>query len=390
MDDRTRAELKELYAPVEGPCVSLYLPVRRGGPGQRRICWKNLTGEARDRLEARGLERRAIKRLLAPGAALLDEAAAAPDAPDGLALFLASGFARSIRLPRPPAPLARVARSFHLAPLLGQLGENGRFLVLALSKGRVRLLEGDWAGLRKLKVPGLPADMAEALSRHDTDEPLIFHTHHAVGKGGDQTMFHGHGVGVDDAKDDLLLYFRLVDRALHPRLRTERAPLVLAAVASHWPIYRAANTYAHLLPEGVAGNPDHYGGKELHDRAWAVVAPLFEEARRRSAGLFAQRAGNGRAVADLDGAVRAAHQGLVEVLFAADGPPCWGTVDPETGAVTRHEEERPGDEDLVNFAVLHAARHGGAVHVTPPGETPGGGRVAALLRLPAANRENGR
>jgi hypothetical protein len=61
----------------------------------------------------------------------------------------------------------------------------------------------------------VPRNLAEALLTHDRDEALTFHTRPTSG-GSWGAIFEGHGVGIDDAKDDLLRYFQKIDRALHP------------------------------------------------------------------------------------------------------------------------------------------------------------------------------
>jgi hypothetical protein len=192
-------------------------------------------------------------------------------------------------------------------------------------------------------------------------------------------------VGIDDVKDDLLRYFQQVDRGLHDVLRTERDPLVLASVEYLWPIYRQANTYPHLLEQGIAGSPDRLTDPELHARAWALVQPHFQQAQRKAAALYDQLAGTGRTAKDLAEVVRAASEGRIEVLFVAWGQERWGTFTASTG-VTVHEEAEPGDEDLLNLAAVHTLRHDGTVYVVPPEEVPGGGLLAGIYWLPQAQR----
>jgi len=55
--------------------------------------------------------------------------------------------------------------------------------------------------------------------------------------------------------EPIIEYLRTLDAALHEMLREESAPFVLAGVEYLWPLYRAANTYPHLIEGGVAGKP---------------------------------------------------------------------------------------------------------------------------------------
>jgi hypothetical protein len=224
------------------------------------------------------------------------------------------------------------------------------------------------------------------LQFHDRDEPLTFHARPAGGTGSWGAIFHGQGVGIDDAKDDLLRYFRQIDRSLHELLREGRAPLVLAAVEYLWPIYHKASTYPHLLERGVAGNPDSLSATELHDQAWVVVQPHFRKAQEGAAALYARLAGTGHTSNDLEETVQAAHQGRVEILFVASDTERWGTVDAAEGRICLHAQAEPGDEDLLNLTALHTLAHGGTVYVVPPSDVPGGGVAACVFWLPLAKR----
>ena len=109
---------------------------------------------------------------------------------------------------------------------------------------------------REVALPQVPKSLAEALQFDDPEQQLQFHTGAPRGDGRQTAVFHGQGGAKENAKDDILEYFRQIDQGLHPVLRDERAPLVLAGVDYLHPIYRQANTYPHLLDQGLTGNCD--------------------------------------------------------------------------------------------------------------------------------------
>ena len=288
----TKGDLQTLLT-VKSPCVSLYLSTHRGGSERDSVLWKNLLGEAQERLMARGLRRPEAAALLGPARKLLEDRVFWGGVSDGLAFFLVEGFTAAFRLPLPFPPLAAVADRAHVLPLLPLFSGDGRFYLLALSQNRVALLQGTHFGVHGIDVKGLPRSLEEAMRFHDADEPLLFHTHPALGLGRWGAVFHGHGVGVDDVKDDLLRYFQQINRGLHELLREERAPLVLASVEYLWPLYRKANSYPLLLESGVAGNPDRLSPRELHHRAWPLVEPVFQGAPPEGGGAVRAGGGNG-------------------------------------------------------------------------------------------------
>jgi hypothetical protein len=386
MDVITRDELKTLLVKARFPAVSFYLPTHRGGAEADPIGWRNLLGQADKQLVERGLAAAQARELLGPARYLLDDAAFWKTQSDGLAFFVCPGVVGAFRLPMTFASQALVGERFHIKPLLPLLASDGRFYVLAVSQNHVRLYQGTAHSLHEVDLKGVPTSLAQALQFHDRDEPLMFHGRPTSG-GTWGAIFHGQGVGIDDHKDDLLRYFQAVDRGLHALLREERAPLVLASVEYLWPIYRRANTYAHLVEKGVPGTPDRLSAQQLHEQAWAVVRPVVEQSRRQAAALFAQLAGTGRTSAELDEVVRSAYWGQVEILFVAVGKEVWGTVSPASGQVTVHAKPEPSDEDLLNLAAVHVLMHGGTVHAVRPDEVPGRGLAAAVFWLPLARKQ---
>lgn len=385
MDLFTQTELKKLLTERETPCVSLFMPTHRGGKEQDPIRFRVHLEEAEKRLVATGLRAPEARKMLEPARQLLEDAPFWRHQSDGLAAFLTPETLRLYRLPLAFDDLVLVGDRFQVRPLLPLLSSDGRFFVLALSQNAVRLYQGTRYSISEVALKETPRNLAEAMRTHDRDEPLTFHTRPTSG-GTWGAIFQGHGVGIDDAKDDLLRYFQQIDRGLHGVLRGEQAPLVLAAVDYLLPIYRQANTYAHLLPVGFEGNPDRLSSKELHDGVWALVEPFFERAQEQAVAQYRQLAGTGRTAHEFSEVLPAAYEGQLETLFVARGRPCWGSFDPVTGQVEQHDREEPGDEDLVNLAVVHTLLHGRIVHAVAAEKVPEGGLVAAMFCLPLAKR----
>jgi hypothetical protein len=383
MDLFTRDDLKTLLAEHPSPCISLFMPAHRGGAQEDPIRWRKHLAEAGEHLAKAGWRAAEVKELLAPGRRLLEDAAFWKNQNDGLAAFMAPQFLRLFRLPLVLQDGVVVADRFSVIPLLPFLSGNGRFFVLALSQSAVRLLQGTRDSVSEVDLQCVPQNLAEALLTHEPMEPFSFFGRRArEGAGSRAGIFHGHGVGIDDAKEELLHYFQKIDRALHPLLREEQAPLVLAAVDYLQPIYRQASTYAQLLEQGVEGNPDRLSNWELHERAWPLVKPHFAEAQQRAAAQYRQLAGTGHASGDLEMVVAAAYKGRVETLFVALGRPIWGTFDPTTGRAEPHQEALDGDVDLLDLAVAHTLTHGRTVYAVEPEQVPSKTDVAAIFCLP--------
>jgi hypothetical protein len=387
MDLLTENHLSSLATTRQPDCVTLLMTARGAGAEADPIQWKNLLNEAEATLIARGARGPAAREFLRPARALLSDGDFWRGPAGGLAFFIAGGVARAFRLTVPVEPVAVVAPRFFLKPLLPLAEAGGRYFLLTLSQNQVRLIRGSASRAEEVTLKGVPSSLEEALRTHDRDEPLEFHTHPALGLGRRGAIFHGQGVGIDDAKDNLLRYFRAIDHGLHATLRGEKAPLILASVDYLWPLYREVNTYPRLLEQGIAGNAERLSVAELHERALEVVAPLLRAPREKAAGLYARLAGTGRTAADLAETVTACGQGRIETLFVAMDAERWGRVDVPGGPVTLDEGRSTEGEDLLNVAALDTLTHGGTVFAVPSAEVPGEGPLAAIYWLPHAGKK---
>jgi hypothetical protein len=383
MDVLTRDELRALIEEHDEPCVSVFMPTHRVGTEAQQdpIRLNNLLGEVEELLVAGGLRAPEARKLLEPARQLLEDNLFWQHQSDGLAIFLSSDMFRYYRLPFDFEELVVVTDRFHIKPLLPLLSNDGRFYVLALSQNEVRLLQGTHYSIRELELEDVPGSLAEALRYDDPEKQIQFHTQTPGRRGDRGAIFHGHGVVTDDEKQDILRYFQLVDKGLHQDLlQDERTPLVLAGVEYLLPIYREATNYSHVLEEEIEGNPELLSAKELHGRAWAIVQPYFQQAQKEAVAQYEQLADTERVSKDIRRIVPAAHYGQVDTLFVAVSLQQWGTFDPDTNTIHLHAEAEPGDEDLLDSAVVQTLLHGGTVYALAPEKVPGGVPLAALFR----------
>lgn len=376
MDIFDRPDLDNLLRTQARPCVSIFLPTERAGREvqQNPIRLKNLLREAEQRLSDLGV--RSVETITKPAHDLETDGAFWRHQGDGLALFLAPDFAESYTLPVAFEDLVVVADHFHLKPMIPMMGSGDHFYVLGLSQKYVKLFRGGRYSVGEVRLSGtVPASLRDALQYDDREPSLQSH-----GGGRARAIFHGQGLGKDDPKDDIKRYFRLIDAGLHEILKEERAPLVLAGVDYLLPLYREVTEYPHVMPDGVVGSPERVSTDELHARAWDIVAPLFDRDCEAAKARYLAVADTPTGTSDVKRAIRAAHQGRIDTLFAAIGEHLWGTWDETTEAIHIHERPESGDVDLLDAAAAQAWLHGGTVFAVPPEEVPGGRQLAAVLR----------
>jgi len=381
MNALSQDELKTLMGKQQGLCVSIFMPTfRTGAEGQQnQIRFRNLLRKAEEKLLAGGLRSQEVKKFLEPAQALPGNVLFWRRQGDGLALFLAADLFRCFCLPEAFDELIMVTDRFHIKPLLPLLGGDKRFYILALSQKENRILEGTAHHVQEIELESVPNSLAEALQYDALEKQIRFRAGSAGG--GDRTsMVSGHGADIDDTKDNLLKYFRLIDRGLHDLLRDERAPLVLAGVEYLFPIYREANTYPHLIEEGIGGNPKGISAEALHRTALEIVRPFFQKAEREALAQYRQSSGTGLTSADIGEIVPAAYHGKVGQLFVASGRQQWGSYHGESGAVELHQKMEPASEDLLEIAAIQTFVNGGLVFTLPIEEMPDEHDLVAVFR----------
>jgi hypothetical protein len=384
MDILNPDDLKALIAQQGKWSVSLYMPTHRVGREQQQdpIRLKNLLAEAETKFLANGLRRPEVEKLMRPAEELLWQDNFWRHQSDGLAIFLTSDFSVIYRLPAAFEELLVIANSFHIKPLLPLLGKAGEFYILALSLNNVRLFLATPDTINET-ILNFPTSMDEALWMDDPEKQLNLHSSSKSGneaKGG-VAVFHGHDPA-DEQKTNILRFFQTINQGLSTLIEDKTVPMILAGVDYLLPIYREANTYQNVLKDSVTGNPDRENLNELHDQAWKIVRPIFEESQKKAFEKYEQLSGqqSAQATNDLSTVVKAAKFGQVETLFVPLDVQIWGRYDETNHRVILDSGPRPENEDLLDFAATETILNSGQVFALPHEQLPGEGDLAAILR----------
>jgi hypothetical protein len=275
---------------------------------------------------------------------------------------LAPGYFRYLRVPLPLQNFMAVADRFDITPLLPLWTLEDRFHLLALSRNRVRLFEGTRFAVNEIDTDSIPKNFNEAIESQVDQSHRQQHT------------------AKPGLPKDLLVYFRSIDRGLRSLLNNQRIPLVLAGVDEALSLYHQVNTYEGLLPTGIVGNPDRQSAGELHAKAWEIVQAHYDQARREAIRQYTECADASRNSSKIVEILPAAFHGRVYYLYVTLGAALRGGYDSEQDTVDVHEKARPGDENLVNLAVVHTILHGGSVYALTEAEMPEGTLVASVFR----------
>jgi hypothetical protein len=210
------ADIDPLLEDRPGPCLSFYVPTSPPGARtqQGSIRLKNLLRRAGGELRTRGLAENAIETLLGPVEDLIVDRSFWNTQEEGVALFRAPGFMQIFHLSRAFEERCVIADHFFLKPLLPLVADDDTFYVLALSRNGVRLLEATGRMVRRRELVDLPRSLTAALGDQKTPQYLTYHTASSAAGGPVPAVYHGHGVGAGDAKEELRRYLRQVDAAV--------------------------------------------------------------------------------------------------------------------------------------------------------------------------------
>lgn len=396
----TQNELEKLANHRDDHCISIFIPTHRSGrevlDGEDALRLKNQLQAVKNKLEEKNIDQRKINKLLEEANKLQDDSSFWRHQLEGLAIFISENHFSYHRVPIKLDEHCSINNSFYLMPLLPLFSGDGLFYVLAVSKDKVRLMEATRYYINELDTGDtLQQGIIEVLKNYDFEKGIQNQSSSQGGgslggggalPGGTQGgggvnpsgnrgggSFHGQGDNMADQDKHLIFeYFRNLNEGLGSYIKSERVPVVLAAVDYLHPIFHdATNGFNyHIMETGVTGNPDMEHPEALHKESWKIVEPFFNQERERSRKNYKDLAGTGKTSYHLDEIVPAAFNGRIDSLFVAKGAHKWGSFKADTQDVDIHDDFQEGDIDLVSKSAVQTILNGGHTFVVDPNELP--------------------
>jgi hypothetical protein len=372
-------DLDELVQVDAQPAVSLYLPTHMAGRETRQdpIRLKNLLGAAAERLAAshRSPE---IETLLSPAADLLDDHEFWQHQQQGLAIFLAPGFARVHQLPIAVAEELALGRYPHIKPLLPVVEEAGPFWLLAITARHTRLYRGSRWSFAECSGLDLPRGVAEIRGQTEYQEG---HRAPPVGRRGGLAKAQSLGQTPEETrKTELIELLHRITGVVAPEIKRDPAPVILAASPEIRGHFHEIAGWKEILGDGLDENPDASREEELHMRAYALNEQRLAAARGQALDRLNARLGSAGATTKPDEIVRAARYARIDTLFVDGDEHLWGEFDESADRIVAHQSAVEGSIDLLDYAALMTLRHGGRVVQVAREALPPPGLAAAILR----------
>lgn len=280
---------------------------------------------------------------------------------EGVAFYLSENGLSHYFLSNKPSELVVVNSEFHLRPLLAQMNEDTNYVILAISESSVRLLKAN-----KNRVQNIaPESMPESLEVVRIALKTLLNTEDSPPT----------RVGVrKNSDDELKAYVRIIEKTIHPILRSEGLPVILAATPKLQGMFRSVSSYHNLMAESLSFDPEVLSESELQHYAWQIVKHKLPEYR-------SGRSKYRMKIFDVREILSAAFQGRIHSLYLNPSTHVWGRLKTsQSGAFVSHTTPREGDVDLLSVAALQTHQHHGQIVEAEASEITHGFPVMAILR----------
>ncbi len=382
----TKDRFSELANFKDGVTVSLYFATAStGGEGNEQfdsIAFKSALNTAEQTLKKLGHNQVDVVKLLQPAQDFINDKNLWKNLSKGLAVFIADGFFKYIKMPVTPEPKVVVESSFYVTPLIPLITSNEYFYLLVMSKQGVKLFKADAFGMQYMAVE-LPQSIEEVKRLSDLDA-----TTYRRGESGKRAaevaqpgQSHGGGGGNVDGKDNIATYFEAVDDILWEKVfNKENAPLLLAGVEYEIPIYKSVCDYHNVWEQPLTGNRSNQETQALYQDAMEVMAPYFKQKTVKALEQYGNKSATALTSSIVTDVVPATYYGRVSHLFVAKGVHVYGIFDEMNNQLTIHDIQQADSEDLLDNAVVKTLATGGEVYLLDKEEMPADSAVAALFR----------
>ncbi|MFN7931881.1 MAG: hypothetical protein U0R19_01065 [Bryobacteraceae bacterium] len=377
------ADLRELCE-QQGACLSIYMGCHMGGGGTATTAdrLRALLPALEEALVDRGVLAPDREDLLAPIRMLTRDATLEKGHEEGLAIFRSPHLFHIYKIPWEAQETWRLEGRFYLRPLWEMLTMNRSFLVLALARKRIRLLEWNHGMTREVPLPvDVPTDLEGFGAFKRPDHDLMGKSSAGPSVGKMTGVVFGTGAGHDKEYHQLHDFHKAIDRGLHPHLNNVHIPLVLAGTEVDVASYLRINTYPLILVEAVSGSTDGGWTDEEITRFARRIVQRWSPEQERKALADIDRAIPREKSLEMNRIVVSAEAGRVLHLFVALGADDqYGNLDRVSGRILLSGEFRSSNDDFVNAAMIETVMHDGNVWVLPPERMPEKASVAAMFR----------
>lgn len=381
----TRAIFNELAGYDNAPCISILMPTHRAGVEVNEqadlTAFKSALQQVEKILKEKGTEEVSIKSMLKPGYDLLRDGTFWRSLNNGLAVYVADGFFKYVKLPAPFVQYIHLNSSFYVSPLVPFMVRAEYFYMLDLAKKFTRFYRADSFGIEHLAIEEMPSGIDDVVHFEEKEDDTLFRTGGRGGTGG--ANFHGIGGGKPEEKEQIAAYFKEVDNTIwQSHLNRENVPLLLAGQDFLISIYKSVSRYKEIWPAALTGNHHQQNDNEIYEEAMKVMKPFFDKPLQYALEDYHNKLMTALTSSMVETIIPATYYGKVSHLFVNKGLKVYGTFNEQENKLTLQGLEGPVSEpdDLIDKAVIKTIQNGGEVFFLDADQMPDKNEVAAIFR----------
>ncbi len=364
-------DFKELAYIHEPLSLSVFIPTYRAGQevkehfAQKTL--KNIIKQVRTRLHNLEMNENDAEVFLRPLTTLMEDNEFWTDQSDGLALFITPKTIKKYKVPIHFTAYYYLGDHFYLKPLIPMLNGKEVFYILTFSLDGVNLYEATPNTISELDTSDVPQSLEDVVGSEKE------HPHLQQRSGQDNTgnaIFHGHGGGKDDKKEEISHFLREVDKKINDILKGETAPLILACDKQNYGIYKNISKYNNLINNYIPGNPKDMDPVSLHHEAFDYMNEIFDEIKADKIAIFQRYSATNKTLAEIEDIVPAAVNGQIDTLFLQPYKETFGLFDQENNTIIIDREKQMQNASLYNLAAINTILSNGKVYLLPPNKMP--------------------
>jgi hypothetical protein len=350
-------------------CISIYLPTHKAGKEvnekEDAIVFKTLFQEAAAELKKKGMDDEYVDKLLSPANSLLQNDLFWANLSGGLAVFIADGLFRYLKVPAAVNKKVVINHSFQISPLIPFI--KGQYFILALSNDDAILYRADEFEIEAVLTTELKR---EVIAFGDVKD--------GFGEEGKDDI--GGTWSIEERP--LAIYFKEIDFIIQQQTGYyDNVPLVLAGTQYLTSIYRRISTYPIIWPDEINGQVFNDSAESIHQKSLDVIADYFIVPVEEALHAYANNSATGLTSSIPEDVVKAAYEGRISQLFIEKEAEINGIFSEEKFEAEIHDDKQEKDEDLIEKIVLKTILTDGDVHFLPKEEMPSESSVAALMRF---------
>ena len=354
-----------LLSTTEGPCVSIYIPTHRliQHQAKDKLVFKNLMSTVLSQLDG-AYPLREYQDLATALTAVYDDESIWKTNKEGLVVFASFKTMILYKAHRQFLPLAIVASSFHIKPLLAYYQQTESYVILALEADRFAVFIGNGHYLEKVDLSSdIKTTLDEVVGTEHTDN---YHTNGSYGGSIVGTQFHGHGGRKEMMELDKEKFFRYVntimtDLSAHQYMY----PMLVFTHPVNAGLFKRLCTSDHLVEPIIQHSMMNLDQVQILSMLKEVGHRRHDQQLNSQLADLANRADHLVSSSLMD-IVPAIYASRVDTLWIVEDKIIPGVIDPLTQRFSPKSLNDVTVDDALDDLVQEAFRHGTRVVMVDP------------------------